>query len=128
MQISDMNDGPGGDYNALLKKYNTLYQQYQDLKIEYSENVIIQSMNDMKKKYEDMLESTVPKYKYDLLVEQKKKMFESVIGSCVIVDYLKRELKKIETESLIDRSNRLFKIQLELFMLKDILKDGISST
>ena len=112
------------EYERLLKKYNNLHKMYTDLQHEYSENVIVQSMNDMKRRYDELMENTVPTYKYNLAVEQKKHMLESIIGSCVIIDHVKRELKKVETETLLDRTNRLFKVQLELIMLKDILKDS----
>ena len=47
------------DYVKLQEDYVKLQEEYDKLLNDYSENVIIQSMNDMKQKYDTLLRSTV---------------------------------------------------------------------
>lgn len=117
----------GDKYQILLSKYNELLEKYNQLEHDYSENTIVESMNDMKRKYEQLVANTVPAYKYNLLNEKFERVSHTVHGSDVLIDYIIKGLKKTETMGAIDRTNSLYKIQLELIILKEILQDSMAA-
>ena len=114
-------------YQTLLSKYNELLEKYNQLEHDYSENTIVESMNDMKRKYEQLIASTVPSYKYSLLNEKYERATHTIIGSDILIDHIVRGLKKLETMNSIDRTNSLYKVQLELIILKEILQDSVAA-
>lgn len=126
------------DYEALLNKhdsmilkfkelqlnYDELEEKYNELDENYKENTIIQSMNEMKKKYDSLIINTVPKYRYNLLsnkCEEMSKVFSSVE---VIVNHIAKGIKRLDNHGTID-TNAVYKIQLELLILKEIIQDVI---
>ncbi|NBP00274.1 MAG: hypothetical protein EBU90_09150 [Proteobacteria bacterium] len=112
-------------YDTLLVKYNELTEKYQKLQHDYSENTIVESMNDMKRKYEQLVANTVPAYKYNLINEKYERLSHTFIGSEILIDHIVKGLKRLETVSAMDRTNLLYKIQLELLILKEILQDSV---
>uniref|UniRef100_A0A6C0H6I8 Uncharacterized protein n=1 Tax=viral metagenome TaxID=1070528 RepID=A0A6C0H6I8_9ZZZZ len=112
-------------YQTLLTKYNELTEKYEQLQHDYSENTIVESMNDMKRKYEQLIANTVPAYKYTLLSEKYERLSRTFISSEILIDHIIKGLKKLETVSAMDRTNFLYKRQLELLILKEILQDSV---
>ena len=62
------------DYDILKRDYQNLQSEHGKLKTEFSENIIIQSMNEMKERYERLVQSSVPNHKYNLLYERYTKI------------------------------------------------------
>jgi hypothetical protein len=110
--------------NILKEKYNCLEKEFVNLQAEYSENVIIQSMNEMKTRYEIMVKSTVPCFKYKLLDEKYNKLIKNYSGCSVLVEYIIKLLQKSESD-IINRKDILLKAELELITIKEILEDSI---
>lgn len=100
------------DYESLLIRYNNLHH-------EYSENTIIQSMAEMRDRYEDLIKTTVPIFKYQYLQSKAKKSEKSVACGIVIIEHVIKQI------TMLERTNdvKLQKIQLELILLKDIFED-----
>jgi hypothetical protein len=106
-------------YSDLEKKYNDLEKNHEQLKHEYTENVIVQSMNDMKQKYEQLQKSTVPLYKYQLINEKYKTFVKNFSGCVVLTEHIIKVLRR-------DRLNS--KAESELITLKEILEDTLSTS
>lgn len=109
----------------LREKLDKLQCKYDLLEIEYSENMIIQSMNEMKQRYDTMIKSTVPLYKYKLLTEKHNELIKNYSGCNVLLEHVLKILKSIENNVICDK-NALFKAELELLTIKDILEGSIS--
>ena len=109
-------------FENLQIEYDILKQEHSSLKHEYSENVVIESMNDMKKKYESMLKTTISLYRYQVLDDKCKRLIRGFSGCSVLIDHVIRALKQIDINSL-DRRNILYKIELELITVSEILQD-----
>lgn len=108
-------------YNCLNEKYNCLEEEFIKLKGEYSENTIIQSMNEMKSRYDIMIKTTVPSYKYKLLDEKYNNLVKNFVGCSVLIDYIIKLLKKSERD-IMNRKDILLKAELELITVKEILE------
>lgn len=113
------------DYNKLENDYNKLKSDYDILKNEYSENIIIQSMNDMKVKYDTLLKNTVPLFKFHLINEKYKVLVKSFTGCSILIDHIIKLLKRIDNTNVFDRKNIIYKTELELVTVKEILEDSI---
>lgn len=109
----------------LENKYTELSKQHLDLLEEYKENVIIQSMNDMKERYERLLKYSVTKSKYEMLSDKYVKLLKKCSGCTVILDHTTDLLYKVDKGS--DIKNSLTKIEYDLSLVKDILEDSIKS-
>jgi len=114
------------EYQKLLSKYDELQKKYNQLEHDYSENTIIESMNDMKRKYEQLVANTVPSYKHNMLSEKFDRVSHTILSSEILIEHIVKGLKKIETISSMERINLLYKVQLELIILKEILQDSIA--
>jgi hypothetical protein len=108
-------------YNVLLDEHNKLVEEYEKLSHEFNENVIIQSMNDMRDKYNNMIKNTVPLYKYQLISEKYKNLHRTSIGCAVLIDHIIKLLRQSETNR--DYKSIILKSEIELITLKDILED-----
>lgn len=113
-------------YNKLENDYNKLKSDYDVLKNEYSENIIIQSMNDMKIKYDTLLKNTVPLFKFHLINEKYKVLIKSFTGCSILIDHIIKLLKRIDNMNVFDRKNIIYKTELELVTVKEILEDSVS--
>lgn len=127
-------------YDALEKKYAVLdndvekmrnehillQKEYDSLQINYSENVIIQSMQEMKERYDKMVKSTVPVHKYDVLYEKYKKLVKNFSGCTIILEYVIKALKQLNRTLFTESKNILYKAELQLEMVKEILEDSIT--
>jgi|688.fasta_scaffold1205995_1 hypothetical protein len=112
--------------NSLKEQYNCLETEFVNLQTEYSENIIIQSMNEMKTRYDIMIKTTVPSYKFTLLNEKYNKLVKNYSGCSVLVDYIIKLIQKSERD-IVNRKDILLKAELELITIKEILEDSIKS-
>ena len=110
--------------NSLKEQYNCLETEFVNLQTEYSENIIIQSMNEMKTRYDIMIKTTVPSYKFTLLNEKYNKLVKNYSGCSVLVYYIIKLIQKSERD-IVNRKDILLKAELELITIKEILEDSI---
>lgn len=113
------------DYVKLQEDYVKLQEEYDKLLNDYSENVIIQSMNDMKQKYDTLLRSTVSLYKHQILQDKFTNLIRSFSGCSVLIDHTTKVLKQSKTSTLLDKKNLISKAEFELMTIKEILEDSI---
>jgi len=114
------------DLDKLQMEYNQLKSEYEMLKLEYSENHIIQSMNDMKDRYERLISTSVPNHKYQLLLEKYSKLCKHMTSSVVLLDHIGKNVRSIEKMSFVHEiKNLLIKVDLQLTTTKDILQEGV---
>jgi len=114
------------EYDSLQKEYDSLQKEYDSLQTNYSENIIIQSMQEMKERYDKMVKSTVPIHKYDILYEKYKKLVKNFSGCTIILEYVIKTLKQLNRTLFTESKNVLFKAELQLEMIKEILEDSIT--
>jgi hypothetical protein len=122
------------DYNNLYEnfiklenKHNELIAEHSNLVEEFRENVIIQSMQDMKERYERMLKTTVSKIKYDILYEKYLKLLKIFSGCTVLLDHTTGLINKAESGYSTEYKNYLKKIEANISIIKDILEDSIKN-
>lgn len=108
--------------DKLNERYNCLEEEYVKLKGEYSENIIIQSMNEMKTRYDIMMKTTVPSYKFTLLNEKYNNLVKNRIGCSVLIDYIIKLIQKSEND-VVNRRDIILKAELELITVKEILEN-----
>ena len=133
-------------YNLLLEEHKTLKSKYEETKskyedvkcmyaqlkneydvltLEYSENTIIQSMNDMKERYEELVNSSVSLYKYEYLEKKWNNMKEKGTTVVVLLDYLASSLRKMEYDinynSFLDEK----KVEFQMIIMKELLEEGL---
>jgi len=114
------------DLDKLQSEYGQLKSEYEILKLEYSENYIIQSMNDMKEKYERLISTSVPNHKHQLVLEKFSKLYKHTTSSIVLLDHIGKNIRSIEKISFIyEIKNLLKKVELQLTTTKDILEEGV---
>lgn len=123
--IQEDNDQLQQDNYKLQKDYDKLQEEYDKLLNDYSENVIIQSMNDMKQKYDTLLRSTVSLYKHQILQDKFTNLIRSFSGCSVLIDHTIKVLKQTKNANLLDKKNLISKAELELITIKEILEDSI---
>jgi predicted nucleic acid-binding Zn-ribbon protein len=110
--------------SELQNEYEELKIEYDNLKTEYSENVIIQSMNDMKLRYERLIESTVPNYKYTILLEKYNHVIKYLTAATVLLDHINKNIKTINKSYIQDKL--LKQIEMEIYTTKSILEDSMN--
>lgn len=115
------------DHVKLQKDYDELKNRFDKLTLEYSENVIIQSMNDMKEKYNRLLQTTVPSHKYNVTYDKYIKIVRNFSGCSVLIDHICKVMKTSDkTYYSSDVKQLLYKIDNELIVIKDILEDSVT--
>lgn len=116
------------DQDKLKRKYDALVLEHETLKHDYSENVIIQSMNDMKDKYERLLQTSVPNHKYSLLYEKYIRMVKYMTTSSVLLDHTYKLVRQVERLVYTnDIKSTVNKIENEINITRDILEDCLDS-
>lgn len=120
------------DYQALSEKFQKLSEDHrrlsedhQELLTNYSENMIIQSMNDMKAKYDLLMKSSVSSHRYNLLQEKFTRLIKGFSGCSVLIEHTIKVLKEAKNVNIIDKKNLISKAELELITIKEILEDSI---
>lgn len=121
-ELQEENEKLKKELSTLNERYNCLEEEFMKLKKEYSENIIIQSMNEMKTRYDVMIKTTVPSYKYKLLDEKYNKIVKNCLGCSVLIDYIIKLIQKSERD-IMNRQDILLKAELELITIKEILEN-----
>jgi hypothetical protein len=111
----------------LENRYTELHKEHTNLLEEYKENVIIQSMNEMKERYERLLKTSVSKIKYEMLSEKYLKVLKTSSGCTVVLDHSTNLIRKAERAYSTDFKNCLTKIEADLLLVKEILEDSIKN-
>jgi len=102
--------------------YRKLLDEHNALKLEYSENTIIQSMNDMKEKYNELVKNTVPLYRYDALHERKQVVQNKLIATSVLIDYILLELRQYDNIFMNEGEVDVANLKMQLAVIKGMLK------
>lgn len=108
----------------LQKEKDELERKYKKLQHDYSENTIIESMNDMKKRYDHLITSTISKYKYDILAKKSIDQSKKICTTIVLTDHILKRLKILEQYISEGVEMDLYRIEFELLTIKEILDDG----
>lgn len=108
-------------HSELNECYNELNERHIKLESDYSENTIIQSMNDMKRRYDELIESSVSIYKYNALDKKYKNLSKIITCGDILLDYNIKILKRME--NIYHQNSNLQKIQTNLITLKMIIDE-----
>lgn len=111
------------DYKELLKKFEQLQRDHEYLKKEYSENMIIQSMNDMKEKYDELIKTTVPIYKYEYVNEKWKNLKQKSQAVIVLLNFLMENIRKMEYDLNYSTFLDEKKIEFQMYIMKELLEE-----
>jgi len=109
--------------DKLEKEKNELDTKYKKLQHDYSENIIIQSMNDMKRRYEDMLVNTVSKYKYESAIKKINNYFKKICTTSVLLNHVMKRIKTMEQHTSDAGEMNLYRIDFELLTILEILQE-----
>ena len=114
-------------YEELVCENNRLRKELDDLKYEYQENTIVQSMNDMKRRYDKLLDTTVPIEEYKRVESRNVSNENKLIAARVFIDKIVNDLRIYEQEHMrtemdIYNNYKIYRIQLKLIFLKDVLE------
>jgi hypothetical protein len=112
-------------FDELRIKFDKLQSDHDKLQIDYSENTIIQSMNEMKHRYEKLTQTTVPNFKYKLLSEKYISLVKRSCASCVFIDHILKALEDIDIIRQNDK-NEMTKIKFQLVNIREILEDDLT--
>lgn len=105
------------------QNYNNLKHMYTELQVKYSENTIIQSMNDMKEQYNQLLKETVPLHRYNHLTKKHDYLEKKCQAVGYLLDHILRQLKKFENIIPNTSENDLFKVQFEVITTREIIEE-----
>ena len=121
-----------GDYGKLQKDYGDLQEEltkleeeHAKLKHDYSENVIIQSMNDMKERYEEMIQNTVSKGRYIELNEKYKALTKKATTASVLATHVHKLLKSSEEHMENAGKNFIYRAELELSLIRELIEESL---
>jgi len=114
------------EYKTLKRDYDTLVEEFDKLKLEYSENTIIQSMNDMKERYNELVNTTVSLYRYKALEKKYNTIYRASFSSLAIISHAKKIINKLDTRMIYDPERYLVKCKNDLDTLYEIIEDAIN--
>lgn len=117
---------PGADVETLKKDYENLLVEFNKMKLEYSENTIIQSMNDMKDRYNELVSNTVSLYKYKTLETKYNNLYKGCYSSLAIVGHIKKLLGNIERRYIYDPTKSIDRANNDLDTMLEILEDSMT--
>jgi hypothetical protein len=127
-KLQEQNENLKEKYDELKIKYDELKEKHETLQNEYSENVIIQSMNEMKDRYERLVQSSIPNYKYNLLYERYTKIIKCFTACSVLLDYIYKQVKQVDrVVHNTETKQGLHKIEMDLTTTKNILEESLES-
>lgn len=114
-----------------LQNYEDIKSKYEALLHEMKENTILESMNDMKVRYDELVKSTVSIYRYESLqqrykeLEQKHATLKDVfIAVPIMINHVSKLLTSLDVKTSQDGKLELYKAKLELCTIKDIVEDN----
>jgi predicted nuclease with TOPRIM domain len=123
--LENENDVLQQNHDTLKIEYDSLKDKYEKLKYEYSENTIIQSMNEMKTRYDRLVQTSVPNHKYSLLSNKYTRIVKYTSACSVILEHISKLTRQAANNIYsIDAKTILAKIENELNMSRDILEDS----
>ena len=120
------------EHATLKTQHTTLKTEHATLKKDYSENVIIQSMDEMKQRYDRLMQSTVPKHKYTLVYDKYSRMVKYFSGCSILIGHILKTITKLnrtlynqDNQDKQDTKHIINKIESELITTRDILEESI---
>jgi hypothetical protein len=113
------------EYKKLREDYDKLLKDYTALQHECTENTVLESMNDMRDRYNHMLQTTVSIHKYNDVEEQCNKLVEGTIAIKVLTEQISKHMINLESKIVFDSQKLMKKAQVELVIIKDII-DGLT--
>jgi predicted nucleic acid-binding Zn-ribbon protein len=116
------------DVETLKRDYENLLVEFNKMKLEYSENTIIQSMNDMKDRYNELVNNTVSLYKYKTLETKYNNLYKGCYSSLAILSHIKKLLGKIEKRYIYDPTKSIDRANNDLDTILEILEDSMTET
>ena len=88
------------NYRLLKKEYEKVCQQVDELKNElvvlqqeYCENTVIESMNDMRDRYQELLQTSVSKDRYNSLLSQKAKYVDHIKAIQILLNNVSKHIE-----------------------------------
>jgi hypothetical protein len=109
-------------YYFMYDKYMKLYNKYKKLNKEFSENTIIQSMNDMKERYEQLERESISIYMYEELEKKYNKQNKVINAVSTILENTSNRLRKLDNFLLIDKQKELYRCEIELAIIYELLE------
>jgi hypothetical protein len=109
-------------YVFMYDKYIKLYNKYKKLNKEFSENTIIQSMNDMKERYEQLERESISLYMYEELEKKYNKQNKVINAVLTILENTSNRLRKLDNVLLIDKQKELYRCEIELVIISELLE------
>jgi hypothetical protein len=107
------------DYTILEQAHKTLEQAHKTLEEEFKENSIIESMNEMKERYDAMIMNTISLNRYKHLEAKYNQQSHKCIAVSVFLDHI---LKTLKTMDVTATNTQYCKIQLEIMIAKELLE------
>mgnify|MGYP000421266492 CR=1 FL=1 len=111
------------EYINLRSEYNDLIDAYDKLKLEYNENTVIESMNDMRDRYNALVESTVSLNKYNKLTDKYNKTMRTIASIPVFLEYILILFKDLEGRLMFEDKKELYKAETQIIIIKEIIED-----
>lgn len=140
--MSQSNNNFKTSYDSLKKKYDSVLTELETLKDEhasleaelnklkndYSENTVIQSMNDMKERYNELMRTTVSIYKYKDMEHKYYKLYRCTYSMLTLIDHVKKLVNEVDSKIIYDRNNTLDRAKNDLLTMHDIIEDVIEES
>ena len=111
----------GEEYKTLGEEYRILEKAHKTLEEEFKENSIIESMNEMKERYDAMILNTISLNRYKHLEAKYNQQSHKSIAVSVFLDHI---LKSLKTMDVMATNTQYCKIQLEIMIAKELLNDS----
>lgn len=109
------------------KEYDELLREFESLQHDYSENTIVQSMNDMKDRYNALVRNTVPLQKYSRLEENFESLRQKANAAVVLIEHTVEQLKEIEKSMFSSSNLSMYRAELGLVITKEILENSLKN-
>jgi 3-polyprenyl-4-hydroxybenzoate decarboxylase len=110
------------DHKKLVETYKQLRIEHKKLLEDYSENTIIQSMNEMKERYEELVSNTISLYTHNDLKDKFTSLSKYTIHACVVLEQALKSLDRLTTSS---NNVHMYKIEVMLKNLKNLLDNNV---
>jgi hypothetical protein len=118
-------------YNQFIElenEFKILHDENEKLKEEFKENTIIQSMNEMKDRYDRLLRSSVTKTKYEVLNDKHMKVLKVNSACTVILEQIDNLLlDSIDKVYTPEYKNSIERIKQYNDLIKDLLINNIKN-
>ncbi len=112
------------EHMKLKDEYEVLLEKYKKLENDYSENVIIQSMQEMKERYDRLVEYSVPLSKYSSILDKYTYMCNNLIGVNVIIEHIIKCFSNYDRLYSTELKVLIKKVMVEIELIQDIICDS----